>query len=89
MNLSIKNVDGEILVASQFTLCANWLKGRRPSFVKAASPEKGKKLYKYFITELINRDILVKTGKFGAMMDVSLINDGPVTFVLDSKLKIR
>ena len=87
MNLAIKNIGGEILVVSQFTLCADWLKGRRPSFVKAAPPEHGEKLYRQFVTNLENEGISVRTGQFGAMMDVALVNNGPVTFVLDSALK--
>lgn len=87
MNLSIKEMNGEILVVSQFTLCADWLKGRRPSFIKAAQPDQGNKLYIKFVEYLQQNGINTKTGQFGAMMDVSLINDGPVTFVLDSTLK--
>jgi len=87
MNLSLKDIEGEALVVSQFTLCADWLKGRRPSFIHAATPEIGEKLYKEFIEDLKSEKINTKEGQFGAMMDVSLINDGPVTFVLDSNLK--
>jgi D-tyrosyl-tRNA(Tyr) deacylase len=87
MNLSIKDINGEALVVSQFTLCGNWLKGRRPSFINAASPERGKKLYNLFVEYMESENIPTKTGRFGAMMEVSLINDGPVTFVLDSKMK--
>ena len=84
MNLSIKDINGEALVISQFTLCGDWKKGRRPSFIKAATPERGEKLYNLFVEYLKSDNIPTKTGRFGAMMDVSLINDGPVTFVLDS-----
>ena len=87
MNLSIKNVKGEALVVSQFTLCGDWLKGRRPSFINAASPQRSEELYNLFVNGLKSDNITTKTGQFGAMMEVSLINDGPVTFVLDSKLK--
>ena len=87
MNLSLKDIGGEALGVSQFTLCGDWLKGRRPSFIHAASPDHGEKLYNVFIDNLDSKGIPTKTGKFGAMMEVSLINDGPVTFVLDSKLK--
>ncbi len=87
MNLSVNEVSGSALVISQFTLCGNWRKGRRPSFINAAPPEEGERLYKYFINCLKKRNIPVQSGIFGAMMDVHLINDGPVTFVLDSKLK--
>jgi len=85
MNLSIKDIDGQALVVSQFTLCGDWQKGRRPSFIHAASPENGKRLYNLFIEYMKSENIPTKTGRFGAMMDVSLVNDGPVTFVLDSK----
>jgi len=73
------------LVISQFTLCADTHKGRRPSFIHAASPEKGNTLYEYFIAQIENNGVPVKSGEFGAMMNVNLINEGPVTFVLDSK----
>jgi len=87
MNLSIKDVKGAALVISQFTLCADWRRGRRPSFVNAAPPEMGKKLYEYFMYKLKDLKIPVESGIFGAMMDVHLTNCGPVTFVLDSKFK--
>lgn len=87
MNLSIKEIGGEILVVSQFTLCADWLKGRRPSFIKAAEPSVGKQLYEKFVALLQAEGIKSKTGEFGAMMKISLVNDGPVTFVLDSTQK--
>ena len=84
MNLSIKESAGSALVVSQFTLCADWRKGRRPSFLDAAPPPKGEQLYAQFIRLLTDEGIVVETGQFGAMMNVRLINDGPVTFVLDS-----
>ena len=84
MNISLQDVDGSALVISQFTLCGDWRKGRRPSFTKAADPDKGKLLYDGFINAVRSRGINVETGEFGAAMDVSLINSGPVTFVLDS-----
>ena len=87
MNVSLKDTGGAALVVSQFTLCGDWRKGRRPSFTNAAPPEDGKKLYEYFCHVLSATEIPVETGEFGAMMDVSLINNGPVTFVLDSKQK--
>ena len=85
MNLSIKEIKGSVLVISQFTLCASLDKGRRPSFLNAASPSVGEELYQHFISTLIENNIQVKTGKFGADMDVELINQGPATFILDSK----
>ncbi len=85
MNLSIRDVSGEALVISQFTLCGDWRKGRRPGFDKAAPPEEGKRLYEYFCEQLRKLEVPVETGEFGAMMDVSLVNEGPVTFVMDSR----
>ena len=87
MNVSLKDTGGAALVVSQFTLCGDWRKGRRPSFTKAAAPDEGKRLYDYFCSTLKAAGTPVETGEFGAMMDVSLINNGPVTFVLDSKQK--
>ncbi len=84
MNISLQDVKGSVLVISQFTLCGDWRKGRRPSFTKAADPDKGKLLYNGFIDAVRTRGIHVETGEFGAEMDVSLVNSGPVTFVLDS-----
>ena len=85
MNLSIEDVGGEILSISQFTLYAETKKGNRPSFIKAAKPETAIPLYKAFNTGLRETGITVQTGEFGADMNVSLLNDGPVTIIIDSK----
>jgi len=85
MNRSLSDVNGSALVVSQFTLCADTRKGRRPSFIRAANPEKGKALYKMFIAQLQSNGIPVESGTFGAMMKVSIENDGPVTIILDSQ----
>ena len=84
MNLSILDVSGEALVVSQFTLCGDCRKGRRPSFIHAARPEKADPLYQAFMDEISRLGVPVKAGIFQAMMDVELINDGPVTMLLDS-----
>lgn len=88
MNLSIVDINGEILLISQFTLYASTRKGNRPSYIKAARPEIAIPIYETFIKKLsfeTNKEI--KTGIFGAMMNVSLVNDGPVTIIIDSKTK--
>lgn len=86
MNLSCLDVDGEMLVISQFTLCADCSHGRRPSFTNSAPPQEANELYEYFVEELKNAGVKrVETGEFGADMKVELINDGPVTIILDSK----
>ncbi len=86
MNFSCLDVDGEILVVSQFTLCADCSHGRRPSFTKSAPPAEAEMLYEYFVEELKKAGVKkVETGRFGADMKVDLLNDGPVTIILDSK----
>ena len=84
MNRSILDVGGSLLVVSQFTLYGDCRKGRRPSFDQAAPPEQARQLYEYFVERLTSRNINVQTGVFQAEMQVHLVNDGPVTFVLDS-----
>ncbi len=84
MNLSLLDTGGSALVVSQFTLYGDCRKGRRPSYSKAARPELANELYEFFIEQLRVKKIKVATGKFQAMMEVSLINDGPVTLLLDS-----
>ena len=83
MNRSLLDVGGEMLVVSQFTLCGDCKKGTRPSFDKSAPPEIANELYEYFVTQIKSSNVPCKTGNFGAMMDVELINDGPVTFMVE------
>ncbi len=82
MNRSLKDVQGEMLIVSQFTLCGDCKKGTRPSFDKSAPPDIANELYERFVSEVSALGIKTKTGKFAAMMDVALVNDGPVTFML-------
>ena len=85
MNLSLKDVNGELLIVSQFTLYANCKEGNRPSFVEAAKPDIAIPLYEYFISECRKIIPVVETGIFGSDMKVDLLNDGPVTIIMDSK----
>lgn len=85
MNLSLLDVGGEVLVVSQFTLLANVRHGRRPDFLNAAKPDVSIPLYEYFCEKMKEYDVKVETGVFGADMQVSLVNDGPVTIIIDSK----
>ena len=84
MNLSLKDIEGELLVVSQFTLVAETSKGKRPGFSKGASPALGEELYNYFVESATNTGLKIATGQFGADMKVALTNDGPVTFWLES-----
>lgn len=83
MNLGLADVGGEVLVVSQFTLYGDVEKGRRPSFIRAARPEEAIPLYEAFVAELRGRGLAVATGEFGALMEVRIVNDGPVTLVID------
>ncbi len=83
MNKSILDIHGEMLIVSQFTLCGNCKKGTRPSFDDSAPPEVANELYENFIEKIKSHGVETQTGKFGAMMEVALINDGPVTFMLE------
>lgn len=88
MNHSVKDINGEILCISQFTLISDYKKGNRPSYIKAAKPDKAIPLFEYFKDELKKSGLKIESGIFGADMKVSLINDGPVTLVFDSKTKL-
>lgn len=85
MNLALGDVGGAVLVVSQFTLLGDCRKGRRPSFIQAAPPEVAERLYEHFIAAIGVQKISVQSGRFRAMMDVELVNDGPVTLILDSR----
>ena len=85
MNRSLHDVGGEMLVVSQFTLLGDCRKGRRPSFINAAKPDQATELYEYFVKKTREHGITVQTGRFRAMMEVELINDGPVTLIIESR----
>ena len=85
MNRSLLELGGEMMVVSQFTLLGDCRKGRRPSFMQAAEPNLATELYEYFVNRVRGLGIAVQTGRFGAMMEVALINDGPVTLILESR----
>ena len=87
MNLDLAAVGGELLVVSQFTLLADTSAGRRPSFTRAAPPAQARALYQYFLSLCRETGIKTEEGEFGAMMEVELVNDGPVTFMLDSRTR--
>lgn len=90
MNKALSDIDGEVLVISQFTLCADIKKGNRPSFTTAAKPEKAEELYEYFLTALKNQGVRkVEHGQFGADMKVSINNDGPVTILMDTDIWMK
>ena len=85
MNLSLSEARGEVLAVSQFTLAGSTKKGRRPSFDRAEEPERAEELFRYFVDLIRQRGIQTETGIFGSLMDVRMVNDGPVTFILEKK----
>tara|TARA_X000001036_G_C20590786_1_gene770688 strand:+ start:449 stop:895 length:447 start_codon:yes stop_codon:yes gene_type:complete len=85
MNLSILDTKGSLMVISQFTLCGNIRKGRRPSYINAENPDRGLEVYEYMVNKFRDKGIETATGEFGSMMDIDLINQGPATFIIDSE----
>lgn len=83
MNLSVSDIGGAVLAVSQFTLIAEWRKGNRPGFSRAADPQTGEAMYNFFCAELRSHGLVVETGRFGAAMEVALVNAGPVTIIMD------
>jgi D-tyrosyl-tRNA(Tyr) deacylase len=85
MNLSVLDINGSVMVVSQFTLCGDTRKGRRPSFINAENPDKGLEIYDHMVNRLRDKGLNTVTGEFGAMMDIELVNEGPATFIINSK----
>ena len=85
MNLSVLNINGSVMGVSQFTLCGDTRKGRRPSFINAENPDRGLEIYDHMVNRLKDKGLNTVTGEFGAMMDIELVNEGPATFIINSK----
>ena len=85
MNLSVLDINGSVMVVSQFTLCGDTRKGRRPSFINAENPNRGLEIYDHMVNRLKDKGLNTVTGEFGAMMDIELVNEGPATFIINSK----